>query len=125
MVISDSDPGSPQTVSVIGTGTVVSLSPTRLSFAGQAVGATSSPQEITLTNVGGTQLAVFGISITGTNGGDFSETNTCGTGIAAKASCTITVTFKPTATGTRKAAVTISDDGGGSPQKVNLTGMGT
>jgi hypothetical protein len=35
------------------------------------------------------------------------------------------VKFKPTATGMRTAAVSISDDGGGSPQKVYLAGTGT
>ena len=124
MVISDSDPASPQTVALRGSGTVVSLSPTKLSFGKQAV-ATAASQIVTLTNVGSTQLSFGGMSIVGTNPGDFSQTNTCGTSIAGQASCTITVTFKPTATGTRGAVVSISDDGGGSPQKVGLTGTGT
>jgi hypothetical protein len=125
MAISDSDPTSPQSIALSGNGTVVSLSKTSLSFGNQQVGTSSGPQSVTLTNTGSTQMYFFGISITGTNPGDFSETNTCGTSIAAKASCTITATFRPTATGTRKAAVSISDDGGGSPQKVTLTGTGT
>jgi hypothetical protein len=33
--------------------------------------------------------------------------------------------FKPTAKGSRSATVNISDDGGGSPQQVNLAGTGT
>jgi len=45
--------------------------------------------------------------------------------IAAGATCTITVTFKPSAQGTRKAEVSISDDGGASPQKITLGGVGT
>jgi hypothetical protein len=123
--ISSSDPGSPNAVSVAGTGTVVSLSPSKLAFGDQTVATTSPPQTVTLTNVGGAQLNFSGISITGTNVGDFSQTNTCGTSIAAKASCKITVKFKPTTTGKRMAAVSISDDGGGTPQKVYLTGTGT
>jgi hypothetical protein len=123
--ISTPDPASPDPVALIGAGTVVSLSTAKLSFGDQAVGTTSPPQHITLTNTGNTQLNFKGVSITGTNPGDFYETNTCGTSIASKASCTITVTFKPTATGTRKAAVSIYDNGGGSPQKVTLTGTGT
>jgi hypothetical protein len=122
--ISSSDPASPDAIALIGNGTVVSLSEKNLSFGDQAVGTTSTPQSSMLTNTGSAQLNFTGISITGTNAADFSQTNTCGTSIAAKASCTITVTFTPTATGTRKAGVSIKDDGGGSPQVVFLTGTG-
>ena len=125
LAISDSDPASPQAIPLIGVGTVVSRSPTALSFGMQPVGTTSAPKNVTLTNVGSTPLNFTGISVTGTNAGDFSQTNTCGTSIAGGASCAITVTFKPAATGTRRAAVSISDDGGGSPQKVFLTGEGS
>jgi len=123
--ISDSDPASPQAVPLSGFGTVVSLSKNKRSFGDEPVGTTSAPQKVTLTNVGSAQLNFTGITITGTNANDFSQTNTCGTSIAAVANCTITVTFKPTATGNRTAAVSISDDGGASPQKVTLTGTGT
>jgi hypothetical protein len=124
--ISTTDPASPDAVALIGTGTVVSLSMSKLSFGDQAVGTTSPPQTVTLKNVDPyDRLNFSGINIIGTKAGDFSETNTCGTSIAGGASCTITVTFTPTAQGTRKAAVRISDDGGGSPQKVTLTGTGT
>jgi Bacterial Ig-like domain (group 3)/Abnormal spindle-like microcephaly-assoc'd, ASPM-SPD-2-Hydin/Beta-propeller repeat len=123
--ISDSDPASPQAIALSGTGTAVSLSTSKLSFGDQAVGTTSPPQNVTLTNTGSTRLNFTGISVTGLNKANFSETNTCGTSIAAKASCTITVTFTPTVTGTVKAPLVISDDGGGSPQYVNLTGTGT
>jgi hypothetical protein len=40
-------------------------------------------------------------------------------------SCTVSVTFKPTATGSRSASVNITDNGGDSPQKVDLIGTGT
>jgi two-component sensor histidine kinase len=40
-------------------------------------------------------------------------------------SCTIQVTFKPTATGARRAVLAFSDNGGGTPQKVTLAGTGT
>ncbi len=123
--ISTPDPASPDAVLLNGGGTLVSLSTSKLTFGLLAVGTTSPPQSVTLTNIGSTQLNFTGITITGTNAKDFSQTNNCGTSIAAKASCAITVRFKPTATGTRKASLSISDDGGGSPQKVYLTGTGT
>jgi hypothetical protein len=65
------------------------------------------------------------ISITGTDEGDFAESNNCGSSVASGASCTIKVTFTPLAQGRRTADVSISDDGGGSPQTVPLTGTGT
>jgi len=123
--ISDSDPASPQALALTGPGTAVSLSTTLLAFGKQPVGTTSAPMHVTLTNVASTPLNFTGISVGGSDPDDFQQTNSCGTSIAGGASCTITVTFKPTATGTRHAAVSISDDGGGSPQKVALTGTGT
>ncbi len=80
---------------------------------------------ITLSNKGHVAVSITSIAITGMNVGDFSETNTCGTSVAAGASCFIRVTFKPSAKGKRAAAVSVNDDGGGSPQKVTLTGTGT
>jgi len=57
--------------------------------------------------------------------GDFSQKNTCGMMIAAGATCMITVKFTPMAQGTRKATIIINDDGGASPQKITLGGVGT
>ena len=123
--LSDSDPTSPQAVPLSGFGTAVSLSPKMLAFGKVTVGNTSSPKAVILTNVGSTQLNFTGFSITGQNASDYFQTNTCGTSIAAGGNCKVTVTFKPTAVGTRKAAVSISDDGGGSPQQIALTGTGS
>ena len=123
--VNDNATPSPQTVSLSGSGTIVSLSPSTLSFGNVSVGIVSAPQSITLTNVGASSLKVTGVSITGTNAGDFSQTNTCGSSVAAKASCTITVTFKPTATGSRRATLNVSDNGGASPQMIGLSGTGT
>ncbi|HXJ96314.1 MAG TPA: choice-of-anchor D domain-containing protein [Terriglobia bacterium] len=122
--IYDNATGSPQTVALSGTGTFVKLVPTSLTFASQAVGATSAAQTVTLTNTLGQALALT-VSITGTNPTDFAQTNTCGGSVAAGASCTFSVTFVPTAAGTRSATLSITDAGGGSPQTVALTGTAT
>jgi hypothetical protein len=100
------------------------VSPTKLTFANQAVGSTSAAQTVTLTNTGTAALSVTSIALTGANPGDFTQTNGCGSSIAAGAKCTISVTLKPIATGTRTAAVTLTDNASGSPQAVSLTGMG-
>jgi hypothetical protein len=124
-IADNAEPPNPQTVGLTGTGTEVKLVPTSLSFGSQKVGTTSAPKSVTMTNVGTTVLTISGISLTGTNAGDFSQTHTCGGTLGAGASCTISVTFHPSATGARSAALSISDNGGGSPQKVPLSGTGT
>src|SRR2546422_6833583 len=57
--------------------------------------------------------------------GDYSQSNTCGSTVAAGANCSISVTFTPTATATRTGSITISDNASDSPQMVSLTGTGT
>lgn len=121
--LSSNSGASPPIVILTGVGTAASLSPTSLSFANQSVGTSSGAQTITLTNKGVT-MNLWQIAILGTNPGDFSMTSTCGSSLGAGASCTLSVTFKPTATGARSASVLFSDDGGGSPQSVTLMGTG-
>jgi hypothetical protein len=70
------------------------------------------------------QLSITNIGLTGTNPGDFSQTNNCGSSVLAGANCAIGVTFAPMAAGARSASVSITDDAGGSPQTVNLSGTG-
>lgn len=123
--ITDNAPLSPQKVTLKGTGTAVQLTPPNLNFGNQPVGTTSLAQTITLSDKSHATLTITAISITGADAADFHQTHTCGTSVASGASCFIKVTFKPSATGSRTAAVSISDNGGGSPQKVNLTGTGT
>jgi len=124
VTVKDDGGSGTQTISLTGTGTVVQLSPTSLSFGSVKVGTKSAAKTVTLTNKGTTSLSITSIKVTGTNPGDFPTTNTCGTGIGAGASCTISVSLKPTATGARSASVSVTDNGGGSPQTVKLSGTG-
>jgi hypothetical protein len=125
--IADSDASSPQTVDLTGSSTsgAVSVTPNSLSFGNQAVGTTSTAQTVTLTNSGNSALPISSISISGTNAADFSQTNTCGSSLAAVSSCTISVTFKPTATAAESATVKIADSDPSSPQTIALSGTGT
>jgi archaellum component FlaF (FlaF/FlaG flagellin family) len=123
--VTDNAPASPQTIPLTGTGTYVDLTPMSENFGTQPVGTKSMPKRITLTNKGSVAVSISGISITGADPGDFAETNTCGKSVAAGGSCFIKVTFKPVVKGKRTADVSIGDNGGGSPQKVSLTGTGT
>ena len=120
--VTDSAAGSPQKVSLAGIGSTARLTPTSLYFASVPLGTTSPAQIVTLTNVGTTTLTVTGIAITGSNAADFAQTHNCASSLAAGASCSISVTFKPIATGVRNAALSVSDNAGGSPQTVSLCG---
>jgi FG-GAP-like repeat/Abnormal spindle-like microcephaly-assoc'd, ASPM-SPD-2-Hydin/Divergent InlB B-repeat domain len=123
--ITDNAAGSPQKIALSGSGTTAKLSPTSLIFGTVAIGVTSAAKTVALTNLAVTSLPITGISITGTNAGDFSQTHTCTSSLAAGASCIINVIFKPTASGTRTAALSVTDNAAGSPQKVPLSGIGT
>ena len=106
---------------------VASLSPTSLSFGNHQVNTTSAAQTVTLKNSGDAALTIKGIGLSGPNSGDFHQQNTCPSGsstLAAGASCTISVTFTPTAEGNRSASLTITDNASGSPQSVALGGTG-
>jgi hypothetical protein len=123
--VTDNATGSPQTVALSGIGTEVKLAPLGVNFGDQKVGTKSSPIGIQLTNVGTTSLSISGIAITGKDPGDFSQTNDCGNSVPPGGNCTIKVRFAPTAKGPRSATLSVSDDGGGSPQTVALAGTGT
>ncbi len=119
--------GSQQSVSLVGTGTsaTVSLSASALSFGSQTVGTTSAAQGVNLTNGGSGALTISNIQVTGTDPGDFGmPSNTCGSSLAANASCTVNVTFTPAASGSRTATLTFADSATNSPQSVTLTGTG-
>jgi hypothetical protein len=117
--------GSPQKVGLSGTGTVMTISPLDINFGNQGVGTHSSPVPVQLKNVGQSSVEIDDITIKGTDATDFSQTNNCGHSLAGGGTCTIQVTFTPKAKGKRSASLEVNDNGGGSPQKVALTGTGT
>jgi hypothetical protein len=80
--------------------------------------------KITLTNKGSSVVKITGIAMTGTDAGDFAETNNCGTQVASGASCFIKVTFKPLVRSKRTGRFRYTTTAG-SPQEVGLTGTGT
>ena len=105
-------------------GPAVSLSPSSLTFASTAVGSSAAVQTVKLTNSGAASMSISGVSLTGANTSSFSQSNTCGTTLAVNASCTVTVTFKPAASGALSAAVSFADNAANSPQTAALTGTG-
>ncbi|GII24062.1 discoidin domain-containing protein [Planosporangium mesophilum] len=115
--------GATSTVVLSGTGVapgpILSANPAGLTFAGTVVGQTSSAQTVTVSNTGTTSATVSGVSVTG----DFSQTNNCAN-LAVGASCTVTVRFAPTASGTRTGAVTLTSNANNSPTTISLSGTG-
>jgi Beta-propeller repeat len=121
------DDAGTQTATLTGVGTVISLSPTSLTFAPQTVKTSSPPQTITLTNVSVSAVTINKISVTGLRATSFSQTNNCPISpatLAGGANCTINVIFTPQLKGALSANVTVADTGGGSPQVVPLSGTG-
>ncbi|MET7897980.1 carbohydrate-binding protein [Streptomyces mirabilis] len=103
--------GSPQAT--------LTVSPGSLTFADQAVNTTSAAQTVTVTNSGTATASITGV----TAGSDFARTSTCGTSLAAGANCTVSVTFRPTASGTR--TLTLTGNQSNNPTTVALSGTGT
>ena len=126
LTISGNGNPMPATVALTGTaGATSKLTPsTTLTFAATNEGQTTS-LPVTLSNQSNFPFNVLGIAISGAAAGDFSQTNDCGSSVSALGSCTITVTFAPTAMGNRNGTLTVTTDAATSPQSVSLLGSGT
>ncbi len=121
IMVTDSAPGSPHVISLSGNVSTVTLSASSLAFGSQDVGTTSAPQQVTVTNNGNTALTFSSISASG----DFAETDTCTRApLPPSTNCTITVTYSPSAAIASIGAITITDNGSGSPQEILTTGTG-
>ena len=131
LFISDSGKGFTQSIPLSGTGIgpTALLSPPYLSFGTQTVGTVSSGLNVKITNFGNAGLTFSSIGIAGTDLGDFSivsSKTTCmtSTPVAPNQSCIVQLSFGPTDSGSRSAALTIADNAAGSPQTVQLSGTG-
>jgi hypothetical protein len=110
-----------------GTGGVaaLSLSSSSLTFAAHDEGSVSISQTVTLTNTGNATLSFSADSFTGANPGDFLiAANTCGSTLAVGADCTLAISFSPTASGARTAALQIVSNSPSSPDVIQLAGTG-
>jgi hypothetical protein len=110
-------------VSLGGTGIAppnASVSPSSLTFGSQLIGTTSAAQTITLSNTGDLLLNITSIAAAA----PFPQTNNCAASLAPGASCTINVTFTPTASGTISGTITISVGAPAINQIVQISGTG-
>jgi FG-GAP-like repeat len=116
--------GENYSVFLQGSFAVASVTPGSLAFPRLAVGTTSVPMAVALTNIGTGTMVLTGNRFIGLNAVDFVvHSTTCGSTLAVNASCQINVTFTPTAAGDRSATLSIADNVPGSPQTVALNGM--
>jgi hypothetical protein len=126
LTLTDNAADSPQIVALTGTGAnpALTLSESTLSFGSVSVNVSSAASSITVTNSSALALSGLAVSFTGANASDFFQTNTCGAALAPTATCSISVTFKPSAASAEQATLAVAASGA-STQIVTLTGTGT
>jgi hypothetical protein len=122
--VSDDAAGSPQILPMAGVGVnatpAVQFNPESINFNSEPLGS-STEQSISLAAVAGPPATLNGLSVIGPAAADFSMANNC---VSPLVACDIYVTFTPSVTGLRSAAVEIQDNASGNPQIVPLSGSG-
>ncbi len=101
----------------------LSVAPSQVSFGGVDIDA-SATRTLTVANSGGGAIALGTITVAGTNAAEFTVVTTCGSVLAAAASCGIDVTFSPVAAGARTATLTLAHSAGSGLVQVQLQGTG-
>jgi hypothetical protein len=99
--------------------------PTTLTFAEQALNVASAAQTIGVTNTGTLALPITGVTRSGTNANQFSQTNNCGSVVPAGGTCVINVVFKPSSVGAKSANLIIAAGGGAGTRSIPLLGVGS
>lgn len=125
----DNAAGSPQLVTLNGTGIasptngpVLKFVPTSVTFPIIIQGLASTPISVTISNTGTSALHISSISAGGNSPIDFTNSlGACATAtIAANSSCTTSITFSPVFSGPRSETLSVTDDAPGSPQVLNI-----
>jgi hypothetical protein len=99
---------------------VIEFEPTGLIFSGIVVGSSSSPQTLTLKNLGGGTLTISGgISLSPW----YSESDNCNGSLSPGASCTIQVTFSSPFAGAATGELSVNDSVSGVSQSASLEGF--
>ncbi len=101
----------------------ITVTPEDVSFGSVTLGETATAQ-VTIANEGNASLMINAIEIAGANSSDFTQTNDCTT-VAQDASCTVEISFMPSAAGGRSATLNIASDDPETPEvAVALSGQG-
>jgi hypothetical protein len=94
------------------------------------VGQTGGPKALTVTNTGGSSFTVTGVLVSGADAGDFVAPSMCSpqpflpANTGPNSTCSIGISFTPTATGPRQATLMITADAAPA-QSAQLTGSAT
>lgn len=91
-------------------GTVPPTGPA-LSFGTVVAPSTTAPQAVVLTNTGSTTMPLT-LGTTGTGVNLFPDTTTCGSSLAAGASCFVSFKFSPKVAGSYTGSLTVTNDAG-------------
>ncbi len=95
-----------------------------IAFGNREVGTSSPTTDVTVRNDSGASIDITGLGETGSNCGDFGEI-VGSTTLAAGATTTVSITFSPTARGTRSCTLTLQDsDSGTTDNSTGMTGTG-
>jgi hypothetical protein len=124
LAISDSDPSSPQTVGLSGTGKALQSAASSLTFGNEPVGATSNPVPVTLKNLGTGPIAITSIVYSNPEFNQYVTSSTCGSSIPGLSSCQVSSVFTPNAAGTQSGTLSIIDSDPSSPTTISLSGAG-
>jgi len=129
LIVTHSASNSPQSLALTGSGVLpVTLAPSTLGFGSQAEKTTSAAKTVIVKNMQTVPLTISAIAISGgTAPADYAWGGNCPISpntLSAKLSCNITVTFTPSALGSRTASLIVTHSASNSPQSVALTGTG-
>jgi Abnormal spindle-like microcephaly-assoc'd, ASPM-SPD-2-Hydin/Protein of unknown function (DUF1573) len=128
LTVTDNTSAGTDTLNLTGTGKypTVTFTPPSLAF-GSVPKNTSSSLTDTITNTGDVPLSIAHIQFTGSNTKYYSKTDNCPRSpktLAAGSTCTVTVTFTPTISGTLNSTLTLTDNTSAVTNNLNLTGKG-
>lgn len=134
IVISSNAFSSPNSIVLTGLGVLTDLpvlawsgSPSTLDFSSVELGSTAAGSPLVLVNNGPGAVTVSAFGLAGANADSFSVGGgTCigGVTLAAGASCTVIVTFVPTAAGPQSASLLVASSGS-NPPDIALSGTGS
>lgn len=110
-----------------GVGSGISADPARLDFGRVPVAGGTAVMTVTVRNNDTVSRTISRLSKGGNHPGDFIIGNDQCTGrtLAGGGTCTFTVTFNPSATGTRSAVIRIFRNGSSTALRVPVRGIGT
>jgi hypothetical protein len=102
-----------------GVGPIGTVSSASVTFASRPAGSTSVAQTVTVTNTGDEPFFPVVSAVSGTNASEFLVSNSCSGFLAAGSNCVISVTFNPTAAGSKSASFQVN----GNVNGINAAGL--